>query len=73
MSDPSKTSSLWTLLVHVEDFFGEDKFLASKLIAVARWVGGALSESACKPIDPGVGDGGWEPPEIQLFLTLGII
>ena len=42
----------------MEDFFREDKLLASKLIAAARLVGSALSESAFKPIDPGVGDGG---------------
>ena len=57
MSDLLKTFSLWTL-VCMEDFFREDKLLASKLIAAARLVGSALSESAFKPIDPGVGDGG---------------
>ena len=57
MSDLSKTSSSQTL-VHMEGFFGEDRLLASKLIAVARLVGSALSESTCELIDPGVGDGG---------------
>ena len=57
MLDLSKTSGLQTL-VHMEGFFGEDKLLASTLIAVAKSVGSASSESACEPVDPGVGDGG---------------
>ena len=55
MLDPSKASSSWTL-VHMEDFFREDKLLGSKLIAVARSAGSALLESACEPIEGG--DGG---------------
>ena len=54
--DLSKASSLWTLVCK-EDFF-RDKLSASKLIAVARSAGCALSESTCKPVDPGGGDGG---------------
>ena len=56
MLDLSKTSGSQTL-VHVKDFFREDKLWASKLIAAARSVGGASLELACKPIDPGGGDG----------------
>ena len=57
MSDLSRTSGLQTL-VCMEDFFREDRLLVSKLIAAARSVGGALLESTCKLIDPGVGNGG---------------
>ena len=56
VSDPSKTSSLWTL-VHVEDFFREEKLWASTLMVVARSVGGTSLKAVCKPINPGGGDG----------------
>ena len=57
MLDLSKTSSSWTL-VHVEDFFRDDRLLVSSIIAAARSVGCALLESTCKLINPGGGDGG---------------
>ena len=57
MSDPSKTSSSWTL-VHAADFFGDDRLLDSSVIAVARLAGCASLESTCKLIDLGGGDGG---------------
>ena len=39
------------------DFFGDDRLLVSSIIAAARLVGCASSESTCKLIDPGGGDG----------------
>ena len=57
MSDPSKTSSSQTL-VHAADFFGDDRLLDSSMVAAARLAGCASSESTCKLIDPGGGDGG---------------
>ena len=39
------------------DFFGDDRLLVSSVIAAARLVGCASSESTCKLIDLG-GDGG---------------
>ena len=53
----SKTSGSWTL-AHMEDFFREHRLWVSKLIVVARSAGGALLGLDCKPVDPGVGDGG---------------
>ena len=40
------------------DFFRDDRLLDSSMIAVARLVGCASSESTCELIDPGGGDGG---------------
>ena len=57
MSDPSKTSSSQTL-VHTADFFGENRLLDSSVIAAARSAGCAASESTCKLVNPGGGDGG---------------
>ena len=57
MLDPSKTSGSQTL-VHLEDFFVEDRLLVSNVIVAARLVGCALSESTCKLIYLGGGDGG---------------
>ena len=57
MLDPSKTSSLQTL-VHVADFFGDDRLLDSSMIAAATLVGCASSELTCELVDPGGGDGG---------------
>ena len=57
MSDPSKTSSSWTL-VRVVDFFGDDKLWVSSMIAVARLAGCASLKSTCRLVDPGGGDGG---------------
>ena len=51
-----KMSSSWTL-VHVADFFGDDRLLVSSIIAVARLVGCASLELTCKLVNPG-GDGG---------------
>ena len=52
----SKTSGSRTL-VCTEDFFGDDRLLVSSIIAAARLVGCASSESTCKLIDLGGGDG----------------
>ena len=57
MLDPSKTSSLQTL-VHIADFFGDDRLLDSSMIAAARLVGCASLELTCELVDPGGGDGG---------------
>ena len=57
MSDPSKTSSLQTL-VHEADFFRDNRLLDSSMIAAARLAGYASLELTCKLIDPGGGDGG---------------
>ena len=57
MSDPLKTSGSWTL-VHMVDFFRDDRLLDSSMIAVARSVGCASLESTCELVDPGGGDGG---------------
>ena len=40
------------------DFFGDDRLLDSSVIAMARLVGCASSESTCELIDQGGGDGG---------------
>ena len=52
-----KTSGSWTL-VHMVDFFRDDRLLDSSMIAVARSVGCASLESTCELVDPGGGDGG---------------
>ena len=39
-------------------FFGDDRLLDSSVIAVARLAGCASSESTCKLVDLGGGDGG---------------
>ena len=57
MSDPSKTSGSQTL-VHVADFFGDDRLWVSSVIAAARSAGCASSKSTCGLVDPGGGDGG---------------
>ena len=65
----------------MEDFFREDRLLVSKLIAAARPVGGALLESTCKLIDPGVGNGGsstmcrlvWSVAWASLLLLLVVV
>ena len=57
MLDPSKTSSSQTL-VHVADFFRDDRLLDSSMIATARSAGCASSELTCKLVDLGGGDGG---------------
>ena len=57
MSDPSKTSGLWTL-VCVADFFGDNRLWVSSVIAAARLAGCASSKSTCGLIDLGGGDGG---------------
>ena len=57
MSDPSKTSGSWTL-VHVVDFFGDNRLWVSSVIAVARSAGCASSKSTCGLVDLGGGDGG---------------
>ena len=57
MSNPSKTSGSQTL-VHVADFFGDNRLLDSSMIAVARLSGCASLESTCELIDPGGGDDG---------------
>ena len=57
MLDPSKISSSQTL-VHAADFFGDDRLLDSSMIAAARSVGCASSESTCELVNPGGGDGG---------------
>ena len=45
-------------LVCVVDFFRDDRLLVSCVIAVAKSAVCALSESICKLVDPGGGDGG---------------
>ena len=40
------------------DFFRDDRLLDSSVIAAARSAGCASSESTCKLVDPGGGDGG---------------
>ena len=57
MSDLSKTSGSWTL-VHVADFFRDDRLWVSSVIAVATSVGCASSKLTCGLVDPGGGDGG---------------
>ena len=57
MSDLSKTSGSQTL-IHIVDFFGDNRLLDSSMIAVARSAGCASSELTCELIDPGGGDGG---------------
>ena len=57
MSDLSKTLGSWTL-VHTADFFRDDRLLDSSMIAAARLVGCASSESTCELINLGGGDGG---------------
>ena len=57
MSDPLKTSGSRTL-VHVVDFFGDDRLWVSSVIAAARSAGCASSKSTCGLVDPGGGDGG---------------
>ena len=57
MLDPSKTTSSWTL-VHVMDFFRDNRLLDSSVIAAARSAGCASSELTCELINPGGGDGG---------------
>ena len=52
-----KTSSSRTL-VRMADFFGDDRLLVSSVIAVARLVVCASSESTCELVDPGGRDGG---------------
>ena len=80
MLDLSRTSGLQTL-VCMKDFFREDRLLVSKSIAAARSVGGALLESTCKLIDPGVGNGGsstmsrlvWSVAWASLLLLLVVV
>ena len=55
--DPLKTSGSWTL-VHVADFFGDDRLWVSSVIAAARSVGCASSKLTCGHVDLGGGDGG---------------
>ena len=57
VSDLSKTSSSQTL-VHVADFFRDNRLWVSSMIAAARLVGCASLKSTCGLIDPGGGDGG---------------
>ena len=57
MSDPLKMSSAWTL-VHMVDFFRDDRLVVSSVISVARSAGCASLESTCKLVDLGGGDGG---------------
>ena len=57
MSDLSKTSGSRTL-VHVADFFGDDRLWVSSMIAAARSAGCASSKLTCRLINPGGGDGG---------------
>ena len=57
MSDLSKTSSSQTL-VHVVDFFRDDRLLVSSILAVARSAGCASSELPYELINLGGGDGG---------------
>ena len=57
VSDLSKTSSSQTL-VHVADFFRDNRLLDSSVIAVARSVGYASLELTCELVDLGGGDGG---------------
>ena len=57
MSDLSKTSGSQTL-VCAADFFRDDRPLDSSMIAVARLVGCASSESTCELVNLGGGDGG---------------
>ena len=44
--------------IQLMDFFGDDRLLDSSVIAAARSVGCASSESTCKLVTPGGGDGG---------------
>ena len=55
--DPSKTSGLGTL-VHVADFFGDDRLLDSSVIVVARSAGCASLDLTCELIDLVGGDSG---------------
>ena len=55
--DPLKTSSSQTL-VHVADFFGDDRLWVSSVIAVVRLAGCASLKLTCGLISPGGGDGG---------------
>ena len=43
--------------IQLTDFFGDDRLLDSSVIAAARLEGCASSESTCKLVDPGGGDG----------------
>ena len=44
--------------IWLADFFGDDRLLDSSVIAAARLVGCASSESTCELVDLGGGDGG---------------
>ena len=57
MLDPSKTSGSQTL-VHVADFFGDDRLWVSSMIVVVRSAGCASSKLTCGLVDLGGGDGG---------------
>ena len=65
--------------IWLADFFGDDRLLDSSVIAAARLVGCASSESTCKLIDLGGGDGGssmmvvWLASWLVLVVVVGVL